>query len=149
MRTVTGMIPPPTRLQPPDDLTAEQRVIWTKMVGDVRPDWFTHENSPLLAQLCRHICSANKIEYDLQKLRRRRLTDSRTRFLFTELCKLMQAESRSIAALMTKLRLTPQSRFNYSDSTHKRRLGTSARIPRAGDVKSPVNNIDAPWAVAS
>jgi hypothetical protein len=57
-RTVTDPTPPiiPGRTpDPPPELNAAQKAIWTSIVGRLPVGWFSGENLPMMKELARHI----------------------------------------------------------------------------------------------
>lgn len=49
------------RPEPPEDLTPEQAEEWRAVVARLSADWFPRETHGLLAQYCRHVCTARRI----------------------------------------------------------------------------------------
>lgn len=98
------------RIKPPHDLTGEEVDIWAATVSAYPADWFTTGNAPLLAQLCRHTIHARRIAALIER------TIAGTQFEIGEydlLLKMQERESRAMASLQTKLRLTPQATTNH------------------------------------
>ncbi len=93
------------RLRPPRDLTPLQRSFFAHIVASKPADWFQASDLPLLVLLCRHLARADQIEEQL------RLIDPMYTEAFDALARMADRESQRIAMLMTRLRLTPQSRY--------------------------------------
>jgi hypothetical protein len=108
-RTVTAQVPG-SPLDPPDDLTPEQKMEWYRVTAEVPATWFTAENGPLLAQLCRHICNARFIA-GLIEVAKGLPPDQFEWAPLQEMFQALRAESGAIVQLSTKLRLTNQSRY--------------------------------------
>lgn len=100
---VSGGVQSIERPKPPAELTPEEAAEWRLFINTMPADQYTQDTFPLLAQLCRH------------KINARRLAEAKQGITDTlDMLKVLEAEekqSRTIAMLMTKLRLTPQSRY--------------------------------------
>lgn len=118
------------RPQAPDDLTADQQVIWERTVANEAADTFrTAALQQLLKEYCRHVTSAalltEKIDaFDSQWLDTDEGLDRYTRLVRTRDC-----ETKALADKATKLRLTNQSRYTPGAA------GTKAR--NSGGEKKP------------
>ena len=119
------------RPKAPPELTKEQKAEWDRIVGRMPSDWFGPEMWPMLANLCRHIVYAREFAGELDDLtatfkdmclrlhkEHPELAPKEIRCLARiqldqrgELVKMHSDQTRMIAMLSTKLRLTPQSRF--------------------------------------
>src|SRR5690349_12891656 len=98
------------RIKPPHDLTDEEVEIWAATVSAYPADWFTTGNVPLLAQLCRRSIHARRIAELIER------TIGGPAFNMGEydlLLKMQERESRAMASLQTKLRMTPQAARNH------------------------------------
>jgi hypothetical protein len=108
------------RLAPPSQLTDEQVVVWSQIVGGHPGDWFEAGSVPLLTQLCRHVVLSNKVADLIDH------TENKTALM--ELLKQQRDETDCIRKLSTSLRITPQS------VTHQRgnkKQITATRSPHA------------------
>jgi len=102
------------RPDPPDDLTPEQADEWRAVVNRLPSEWFPRETHGLLAQYCRHVVRARRLAQAIEA------AESRDDFDFKGWRDLLRAEeeqSRAIASLATKMRLSQQSLY---DKTTKR-----------------------------
>jgi hypothetical protein len=98
------------RIKATPDLTDEEAAVWAATVSAYPADWFTGGNAPLLGQLCRHTIHARRISSLIER------TVAGTQFEIGEydlLLKMLERESRAMASLQTKLRLTPQATTNH------------------------------------
>ena len=116
---------PGSRPEPPDELTAEQAEEWRVIVGRMPADWFTRETYPLLVDLCRHIVRARVIagkidDFDPEWL----VTDAGAK-TYDRLCAMGERETRMMASLATKMRLTQQSRYNAQSASTAERKGSN------------------------
>lgn len=97
------------RLDAPGDLTAEQADIWRSVVNANPADLFNPGSAALLGQLCRHTVAANRLGSWLQQVET--ADGPLDTELWFKLLARQEAESKVIAGLATRLRLTPQSRY--------------------------------------
>jgi hypothetical protein len=128
---VTAAVFPPQPLPPPDDLTAEEAVEWRAIVGALPTDWFNSGSLPTLRELCRHICLSRQVATELRVLAGKSLQDSKTFSEFRRLTRLHLQQSNKIAGLSTKLRLTPQSRY---DPAKAARHSAGFAVPKPWDL---------------
>jgi hypothetical protein len=124
---------PSARIEPPPDLTDEQREDWRVITAKFPPDHFGADNAPLLAQLVTHLSLARQLAEQLAGLRKTTLTattarGAQQRAAFCQLLRMHAQESRLIASLSVKLRLTNSSHRN--DRYDERRLRTTPDGPR-------------------
>jgi hypothetical protein len=97
-------------LDAPDSLTPEQKTIWAEITSETPSQWFTAENSALLAQLTRHIDASNYLS-KLIEVEKALPPDLYDWDRMKEMLASLRAESGVITSLSTKLRLTNQSRY--------------------------------------
>jgi len=98
------------RQKPPHDLNDEETEVWAAVVNERAADWFSPSTVPLLAQYCRHVVQARRISEILEKA----LSDKHLEVAdYDRLLKMQERESRAIASLATKMRLTQQSITNH------------------------------------
>lgn len=111
-----GIVTAPSRIETvprqraPHDLTDEETEVWAAVVNAEPADWFSPSTVPLLAQFCRHVIHARRIA----ELIERATADSTLALeAYDLLLKMQERESRAIAALATKMRITQQSTTNH------------------------------------
>ena len=98
------------RQRAPHDLTDEETEVWAAIVGAEPADWFSPSNTPVLAQLCRHVVHARRIA----ELLERATSDAGLSIVdYDRLLHMQERESRMIATLATKMRLCQQSTTNH------------------------------------
>lgn len=102
------------RPEPPNSLTPEQRVEWILVVNALPADWFADYSHQTLVQYCRHVVAARHIAQLIDRLESGDDLDIKE---YSTLLDSQIKESRIIASLMTKMRLTQQS--TYSDKKGK------------------------------
>jgi len=103
------------RPEPPYELTDEQADEWRLIVGGLPADWFPRETHGLLAQYVRHRVSAKRIAMLLAEIE----TPGRTRDgdtgldleAYDRLLRMQERESRALASLATKMRLSQQTQY--------------------------------------
>lgn len=103
------------RQRPPHDLTDEETEIWAAVVGAESADWFSPSTVPLLAQYCRHVIHARRVA---ELIERATSDPELTAKDYDRLLKMQERESRAIATLATKMRISQQSARN--DRLHKK-----------------------------
>lgn len=96
------------RIRPPHDLSDEETEIWAAIVSVHPAEWFSVANAPLLVQFCRHTVHARRIGELIE-----RMTNDLDIDEYDKLLNMQVRESRAIATLATKLRLTPQAITNH------------------------------------
>lgn len=89
----------------PEELTQQQAEEWRAIVRRLPPDWFKRETWPLLAQLCRHVVNARRVATMIER-------SCDTIYEFDKLLRMQERESKAIASLSTKLRITQQSTYD-------------------------------------
>jgi hypothetical protein len=119
------------RPKPPRELTKVQREEWDEISARMPQDWFGREMFPMLVSLCRAVCYSRRLAGELEEVEhgldglpdRLRQKNPETTLKDieailemrsnrrTELYKLQADQARLVMALSTKLRLTPQSRY--------------------------------------
>ncbi|GJL57816.1 MAG: hypothetical protein NPIRA03_06730 [Nitrospirales bacterium] len=97
------------RAKPPDELTPEQKVIWHSIVNKLPADHFPAETHLILAEYCRHAVTARRIAHLKNQIEN---AESLNMEEYALLCKLAEAESRTLASLGTKMRMTQQSTYS-------------------------------------
>ncbi len=102
------------RPKPPADLTPEQADEWHAVVNRMAADWFPRETHALLADYCRHVVMSQKIARLIIQAESGETLDVAE---YDRLGKMAERESRVIASLATKMRLTQQTTY---DKTKKK-----------------------------
>ena len=97
------------RLSPPPDPTEEQAEVWRGIVNAHPGDWFGPGSAPVLAALCRHVTAGRRVAGWIARLEA--AEDGLDEERWFKLLARQEAESKAVAALATRLRLTPQSRY--------------------------------------
>jgi hypothetical protein len=104
---VTAIIPRPDAPSELDDEEAEE---WRAVVDRLPAHWFPRETHGLLTQYCRHVVRARRIAqliHDAESIEEE--TDRFPLDDYAKLLRMQQAESRAMAILSTKMRLSQQS----------------------------------------
>ncbi len=109
------------RPEPPKDLTAEQAVEWRAIVRRMPADWFPRETHGLLADYCRHVLRSRKIATLIDRVERTRTVDVDD---YDKLAKMADRESRTIASLATKMRISQHASYD-----RKKAKGAAAARP--------------------
>lgn len=98
------------RQRPPYDLTDEEVEVWAAVVECQPADWFTPATAPMLAQYCRHVIHARRVA---ELIERATADPDLSIKAYDRLLKMQERESRAIAALATKMRITQQATTNH------------------------------------
>jgi hypothetical protein len=118
----------PKRYPPaPPSLSARQQELWSKIVRSKPVDWFDPGSLPILQALTAHIETAERIEVQFRDLGD--LTDSEQLDRLDKLSRLRDRESKAVATLSAKLRLTLQSRYTAQSAATAARRGGSGPSP--------------------
>ncbi len=105
---VTATIPRPDA---PYDLTDEESAEWWAVVNRMPAEWFPRETHGMLAQYCRHVVVSNKLAQLRHKLE---VSKNFSLHEYDLLLKMQERESRIIASLATKMRISQQSTYDQS-----------------------------------
>jgi hypothetical protein len=109
--------------EPPADLTEAQAVEWRAVVMRLPPDWFPRETHGLLTQYCRHVTRARMVAGLVDSFLPEWTTDPDGLPRLDKLLSMGARESKALAELAVKLRLSNQSRYT------PHRAGTEAAKP--------------------
>lgn len=111
------------RQRAPHDMTDEETEVWAAVVNTEAAGWFSPATVPLLAQYCRHVVQARRIAELIE-----RATGEAEQLSvkdYDRLLKMQERESRAIASLATKMRISQQSTTNHRGN----KKPTQARKP--------------------
>lgn len=111
LEVVSSNISPIERPPVPDDLTDEQAEVWRKITNRMPADWFPAETWPLLAMYCRHVVTARRVAQLIEQAEESPDTEVET---LDRLYKMQERESRAMASLATKMRITQQTTYDKS-----------------------------------
>jgi hypothetical protein len=105
------------RVRPPHGLIDEEVEVWAAVVSAQPADWFTSATVPVLAQYCRHVVQAKRIAELIERatshVDRKTKQPTLTVKDLDRLLKMQERESRAIASLATKMRVTQQATTNH------------------------------------
>jgi hypothetical protein len=110
------------RQRPPHDLSDEEVEVWSAVVNSEPADWFSPGNVPLLSQYCRHTIHARRIA---ELIERATADPDLPVSAYDRLLKMQDRESRAIASLATKMRISQQATTNHRGN----KKPTAARKP--------------------
>lgn len=101
----------------PHDLTDEETEIWAAVVNAEPADWLSPSSVPLLVQYCRHSIAARKIAELIEKGASDLDPETKQPTMsikdYDRLLGMQERESRAIATLAQKLRISPHSQTNH------------------------------------
>lgn len=99
MRTIT-------RLAPPDDLTPSEWKVWTDTVNSKPPEWFGPEHETMLRAYVESVSMMRELRRTLKTVRVKDID------MFRHVNSQLQAETKLVLTLATKMRLTQQSQYD-------------------------------------
>ena len=120
---VVAPVSPWARLEPPETLTEAQARVWREVVATKPVEWFKADSAPVLEAYCQSVENYRRTATALDQ------TDSCDLQTYRVLSELVIKQANLVAALATKLRLTPQSRYTPQAAA------TADR--KSGDVRKP------------
>lgn len=101
----------------PHDLSDEEAEVWFAVVNRLPADWFPTETHPILTQYCRHSVQARRVAELIEKATGDLDPETKEPTLtigdYDRLLKMQERESRAIASLATKLRISQQATTNH------------------------------------
>lgn len=113
----------PARLTPSNDLPEAQRALWLAIVESKPVEWFGEDSAPLLKEYVRAVTMCDLLEAQVQAAIAGGDSTEVKGYL-----DMRDKESRRVASLATKLRLTQQSRYTpQAASTANKRIGAGAK----------------------
>ena len=123
------------RPEPLDWLSDGAAEEWRLIVGRMPAEWFTAETWPLLAALCHHVAEAKEITIALKDypLNSRHIKMIKIR---ATLNKMLITEHKIIVNIATRLRLTPQSKYDATKARKKFDKEPSFRPSFAVDISA-------------
>lgn len=90
----------------PYDLTDEEATVWRRIVDAVPADWFGPQNWGDLANYCRHEIGSRRVAQLVSECEGREVMDVGE---YDKLLKMRERESRAMASLACRLRISPSS----------------------------------------
>lgn len=131
-----SVAPPPVELrplpEPPQDLTDEQAALWHKIVATKPSDWWDAANLPMLRALVVHTAAAEVIDRELATFEPEWLKDDEGLKRYKILTQIRAEHTGKTESLMTKMRLTQQSRYGARQADTAARSASKSRKPWAG-----------------
>ena len=126
-RSALSVVAPSTigaakRPDPAVTLTDEQAGVWVSVVDNLPADWFPTDVHGTLEQYCRHVVAARKVAQLIAQAESLEDLDVAD---YDRLLKMQEREGRALSSLATRLRITPQSRYQ------------ARKNPGKGKVKKP------------
>ena len=99
------------RPSPPEGLTEEQAAEWTAITRRLPAGHFPRECHGLLMAYCKHISSFRMLSESVDLFRSEWLITDEGLGRYGALLALREREGRALSSLATRLRITPQSRY--------------------------------------
>lgn len=101
----------PERLAPPEDLTQDQAARWRAVVDSKPVEWFGPDGAPLLKEYVRAEAMCDTLAMQIEAAMSGGHEAEDTARLVKHFLDMRDKESKRLASLATKLRLTQQSRY--------------------------------------
>ena len=105
---VVTPLPQDRRPAPPSELTAEQASVWRDTVNAMPSDWFGGESFAVLADYCRHVVRARRLDAEIEK----QTASGIDATLIERLYAMAEREGRAVLAHARSLRLTVQAKYD-------------------------------------
>jgi hypothetical protein len=102
----TAVIDVVARPDAPYDLSDEESEEWWAVVNRMPADWFPRETHAMLAQYCRHVVGARRIDQLIKAAEKGAAVDLER---YDRLLKMRERESRIMSSLANRMRLTQQA----------------------------------------
>ncbi len=141
-QSVVVSLVPGVRPDPPAELSPEQAETWRAAVNSMPADWFAGCTGVLLRQLCRHVSYSRWMAEELAAVGLGSSKKACGLDRFDKLSRMHLREGKAISSLMTKLRLTPQSKYSARAATRQR------KALRASSLGNPTEAARERWVLA-
>lgn len=99
------------RPEPPPELTGAQAAEWRAVTAALPAGWFRREQYGLLAAYCQHASAARLLAMMIDSFQAPWLADPDGLARYDKLLAMRERETKSMASLATKMRLTQQARY--------------------------------------
>ena len=124
---VVSLTPPSVHLEPPEGLTDEQAEVWRTVVGARSADFFSADAAPLLEEYCRVVVMCRLLAVQIEAGIAGGEADE-----LKALLDMRDKESRRMASLATKLRITNQSRYTPGAAATAAKRGAGGKVWQFG-----------------
>ena len=124
---VVNLSPPSVHLLPPEGLTEEQAQVWRTVVESRSADFFSEDAAPLLEEYCRVVVMCRLLAVEIEA----GIAGGDAGAL-KALLDMRDKESRRMASLATKLRLTNQSRYTPQAAATAAKKGGGGKVWQFG-----------------
>lgn len=113
--------------EPPAGLTELQSSLWHQIVATKTADWWDNSNLPMLRALVVHESAAQVIDQQINSFPADQLYTDEGLARYEKLSKVRGVHTGYITSLMTKMRLSQQSRYGARQSDTAARKSPSGR----------------------
>ena len=124
---VVSLTPPSVHLEPPAGLTEDQADVWRSVVGARSADFFGEDAAPLLEEYCRVVVMCRLLAVQIEAGIAGGEADE-----LKALLDMRDKESRRMASLATKLRITNQSRYTPQSAGTAAKRGAGGKVWQFG-----------------
>ena len=127
---VISVAGPSVHLAPPDGLTDEQAQVWRETVGARSADFFGQDAVPMLEEYCRVVVMCRLLGVQIEAAIA--AIDSGEPSILKTLLDMRDKESKRLASLATKLRITNQSRYTPQAAATASKKGAGGKVWQFG-----------------
>jgi hypothetical protein len=118
--------------EPPEDLTEGQAALWHQIVATKPADWWDASNLPMLRALVVHSSAAQVLDEFIAKFEPAWLTTDEGLERYERLGRARSVHTGKIESLMTKMRLTQQSRYGHKQAHTAAERASKSAAPWGG-----------------
>lgn len=108
---IAGPVGLTKRPSAPHDLTDEETEVWFAVVNRLPADWFPAETQPLLSQYARHAVQARRVAELIEQCAGSKSLEIAD---YDRLLKMQERESRALASLAVKMRISQSTTYDKS-----------------------------------
>lgn len=105
------------RLPPPADLTPFEAQVWVAILSTKPSDWVQADSAPILVSYCKHISICASLDQKIESFNPDGGADDW--LLYLKLIAARAIQTVRVESCATKLRMTPQSRYDASKAARK------------------------------
>jgi hypothetical protein len=115
--------------EPPDRLQEDEAAIWRMICASMPPRWFTDETLSVLEAVCVQIVFKRGLDEEVRTFPKEAKRTADGVKIFKTLHRMQIDAGNNIAYLATKLRLTPQSRYDAARANTATKNAKAASSP--------------------
>ncbi len=105
--------------EPPADFDEQEAALWHSIVATKPADWWDAANLPMLRALVKHETAARLIDEEMGRFEPKWLRSDEGVGRYKALTSMRVQHTQRVESLMTKMRLTQQSRYDVQKAARK------------------------------